>query len=220
MDWSWEFVAEILPRLLNGLVTTVIATVIGSAIGLAFGLLLAVAQFLRIPVANQASRFYLFIVRGTPFLIQLYVLFYVLPDFGIVMSPLATGSIGLGLMFSTYFSETFRAGLESVARGQWEAATALNIPVLRTWRTIVIPQAIKPILPALGNYVNQMFKVSALLATIAVQELFGTATAIGNSVFRYIEPMTIVGICYLVVSIPISILVHRLQDRRGTKVFV
>jgi polar amino acid transport system permease protein len=212
MYWRWDFVWEILPRLLDGLVTTVIATVVGSVIGLSLGLLLTFVQFRGPRPLVRFAQGYIFLIRGTPFLIQLYFLFYVLPDYGLVMSPLQTGAIGLGVTFSTYFAETFRAGLESVPQGQWEAATALNFTTLQTWRKVALPQALRPILPALGNYVNQMFKVSALLATIAVQEMFGTASAIGNSLFRYLEPMTVVGLLYLIISVPVSLLIKRLQS--------
>jgi polar amino acid transport system permease protein len=215
MYWHWDFVWDILPRLLDGLVTTVVATLVGSVIGLSLGLVLTFIQFRGPrPLAGLAQA-YVVLIRGTPFLIQLYFLFYVLPDFGLVMSPLQTGAIGLGITFSTYFSETFRAGLESVPQGQWEAATALNYTTMRTWRKVALPQALRPILPALGNYVNQMFKVSALLATIAVQDMFGAASTIGNSVFRYLEPMTVVGVLYLVISVPVSLLIRRLQRAEG-----
>ncbi|MDA4635977.1 ABC transporter permease subunit, partial [Escherichia coli] len=96
-------------------------------------------------------------IRGTPLLVQLYFIFYVLPDAGITLSPLVAGVIGLGLHYGTYTAEVYRGGIDNVARGQWEAARACNLSAFQTWTRIILPQALPPMIPALANYFIAMF---------------------------------------------------------------
>src|SRR5690606_22515849 len=134
-------------------------------------------------------------------LVQLYFLFYVLPDIGILLSPLVAGVIGLGLHYGTYTAEVYRAGIDNVPRGQWEAAKACNLNPTQTWTHVILPQAIPPMIPALANYFIAMFKETPLLSAITVLELMNQAKSIANSNYRYIEPMTLVGVFFLVISI-------------------
>lgn len=217
MTWDWEFAWRILPTLLGGLRETAVATVIGTLIALALGLMISFVQFRDRPISSRVIAGYIYVIRGTPFLVQLYFIFFVLPEVGILLAPMQAGSIALGVMFSPYFAETFRAGLQSVPKGQWEAARALNYSTTHTWVRIALPQAFRPVAPALGNYMNSMFKVSALTFAISVKELFGTGVNIGNDFFRYLEPMTMVAALYLAVSIPVSVLISHLQRRQSHK---
>lgn len=217
MNWDWSFAGHVFPQLLPGLKITVEATLMGSGIALVLGLLLAIGRrsrhrFLSWPIAWLVE-----FIRSTPLLIQLYFLFFVLPNLGITLGPLTAGVIGLGLHYATYMSETYRAGIESVPRGQWEAARALNLSTRRTWIGIVLPQAIPAVIPALGNYVNAMFKDSALLSAITVIELLGKAQNIGAEQFRYLEPITEVGVLFLAVSLTAALLVRRLEARLARK---
>jgi polar amino acid transport system permease protein len=123
--------------------------------------------------------------------------------------------IGLGVHYATYTSEVYRAGIEGVPKGQWEAATALNLPTSRVWRSVVLPQAIPRVLPALGNYVIAMFKETPLLSAITVLEMLAAAKGLGNETFRYLEPLTMVGLLFLLVSLPASLSVRRLERRYG-----
>jgi polar amino acid transport system permease protein len=152
-------------------------------------------------------------VRRTPELVQLYFIFYVLPDAGLTFPPLAAGVLGLGIHYSTYASEIYRAGIDSVPRGQWDAATALSLPRARTWRTVVLPQAIPNVLPALGSLLILMFKQTALLAAITVQELLATGQQIGSETFNYVEPLIIAGFLYLVISYTAGLGVRALERR-------
>jgi len=211
-DWDWAFAWEILPRLLEGAWITLQATVVGFALALAIGLLLALGRrgprLLSIP-----STVFIEFVRSTPLLVQLYVLYFILPNFGISMSAFLTGVIGLGLHYGTYLSEVYRAGIENVPRGQWEAAIALNFGTRTTWKNIVLPQAIPPMLPAFGNYFIVMFKETPLLSAITVVELLQTAKIIGSRTFSYVEPYTLVGIIFLMLSYPAALVVNRLEAR-------
>ena len=168
MDWDWSFVAEILPTLLAGVVVPVEATLLGSARALGVGRAFAGARRSSGPVLRRCFFFVLDFVRGTPLLVQLYFLFYILPDLGIVLSPLVAGTLGHGLHYGTYTAEVFRAGIDNVSKGQWEAAKACNLPAGQTWRHVIIPQAIPPMIPALANYFIAMFKETPLLSAITV----------------------------------------------------
>lgn len=213
MSFDWSYAREILPDLLRAAVTTLEATVGGMAIALVLGLLLAMLLLSRSRPLAWASRSVLEFVRGTPLLIQLFFLFYVLPDFGVKAAPLVTGIVGLGVHYATYTAEVYRAGIQAVPRGQWEAAVALNIGPRDTWTRIVLPQAVRPMVPALGNYLIAMFKETPLLATITVLELLGTAQSDAAATYRYFESYTLVGLIFLALSIPAALLVRRLEVR-------
>jgi len=141
----------------------------------------------------------------------------VFPSFGIVLDAFAAGVLALGLHYGAYCSEVYRAGLEGVHRGQWEASAALNLSPWTTFKDIIIPQAIPPLVPALGNYLVALFKETPLLSAIAVLELMQTAKILGSETFRYTEPMTLVGLFFLVMSLASSALirtVERVLNRR------
>ena len=217
MTWDWSFAWEILPDLLKALRITVEATIFGSLIAMTLGLLLAIGRRSHNRLINWPIAGFIEFIRSTPLLVQLYFLFFVMPQIGITLGPLLAGVIGLGLHYSTYASEVYRAGIEGVPRGQWEAARALNMPVRRTWTSVILPQAIPKVVPALGNYVNGMFKDTPLLSAITVIELLNEAHAIGAQTFRYLEPITLVGVLFFLVSYPTALLVRRLEARLATK---
>lgn len=213
MSWDWEFTVDILPELARALVVTVEATLAGSALAMVLGLVFAIlrrsgSRLVSLPTAAVVE-----FVRSTPLLVQLYFLFFVLPNYGVTLSPFLTGVLVLGLHYATYTSEVYRAGIEGVARGQWEAARSMNLSRTRTWSSVVLPQAIPAVIPALGNYVNAMFKDTPLLSAITVLELLNQAKIIGSQTFRYLEPVTIVGIFFLVVSYSTAWLIRRLEAR-------
>lgn len=216
MIWDWQFTGQILPDLLRGMFVTFEATVLGSIVAMLLGLVLALLR--RSPIWLLRTIVWLFIefVRSTPLLVQLYFLFFVLPNIGITLSPLTTGIVGLGLHYATYTAEVYRAGINGVPPGQWEATRALSLPSGRTWFAVILPQAIPRILPALGNYVISMFKETPLLLAIGVIDLVGAAEQAGGQAYRYVEPYTLAGIFFLVLSYPASILVRRLERRAAT----
>ena len=168
MEWDWNVVASVTPSLLKGLIVTVQATIVGAVLAYVLGLVIAILKM----SGNKAVAFITYwsseFIRRTPLLVQLYFLFYVLPDFGIFLSPFVAGVIGLGLHFSTYTSEVYRAGIENVQKGQWEAARSLNYSAYHTWRFVILPQAIPPMFPPLANYLITMFKETPLLSAITV----------------------------------------------------
>ena len=215
--FSWSYVWEILPLLLEGFLVTLQATAAGTALALSLGLVWAVMRRSNHRWVAWPATALVEFVRSTPLLVQLFFLFYMLPSLGVSLSPFVTGSIGLGLHYSAYMAEVYRAGIENVPRPQWEAATALNFSRLHTWRAIILPQAIPPVVPALGNYVIGMFKDTPLLSAITVVEVLQTAKIIGSSSFRYLEPFTMVGALLLAVSLAASYLVRKLETRLANR---
>lgn len=218
MSWDWTFaVNEVLPLLMRGLTVTLWATFLATMLALVVGLIFAMAKrstnpFIRLPI-NGFVEF----IRRTPILVQIYFIYFVLPEVGVLLPGFASGVIALGLHTGSYMSEVYRAGIESVPRGQWEAARALNYTKWDMWRRIILPQAIPPMVPALGNYVIFMFKDSSLLSIIAVPELMSMARNIGNDTYRYLEPMTLVAAFYFAMSIVAAWLIRWLEFRRDKR---
>ena len=215
MIWDWHFAGHILPDLLRGLRVTIEATLLGYLLALVLGLVWAVLRRSPNAIVNQTVRWVVEFVRSTPLLVQLSFLFFALPPTGLKFSALVTGVIGLGLHYSAYTSEVYRAGIADVAAGQWEAATALNLPRRRVWFAVVLPQAVRKVIPTLGNYLIAMFKDSPLLLGITVSEMLGSAYEVGAKSLRFLEPITIVGVLFVIVSVLSSILLRRLETRYG-----
>lgn len=201
MSFDWEYAWSLLPVFAPALWITLQATAVGMLIALATGLLLALMRRASSRVVSWPAAAFVEFVRSTPLLVQLYFLFYVMPELGIKFSPFTTGALALGLHYATYCSEVYRAGIESVARGQWEAARALNFGAVDLWLHVILPQAIARVVPALGNYLIAMFKDTPLLSAITVVELLQTAKIVGSETFRYMEPLTLVGMLFLVLSL-------------------
>jgi polar amino acid transport system permease protein len=215
MIWDWHFAGKILPDLLRGLVVTIEATLLGYAVALVLGLVWAILRRSPSRIVSQVVRWVVEFIRSTPLLVQLFFLFFALPSAGVKFSALVTGVIGLGLHYSSYTSEVYRAGIADVAVGQWEAATALNLPRRRVWFGVVLPQAVRKVIPTLGNYLIAMFKDSPLLLAITVPEMLHSAYDVGAKSLRFLEPMTIVGVLFVIVSVLSSLLLRRLEFRYG-----
>lgn len=214
MIWDWDYAWEVLPTIVGeGLRTTLLATAFGSVLAYTLGLVLALAR--RAPSAAVRAVVWAFIefIRSTPLLVQIFFFFFVLPSVGLKFDPLTTGVIAIGLHYSTYTAEVYRAGIEAVPRGQWEAAVALSLPMRRTWTSVILPQAIPRVLPALGNYTISMLKETPLLLMIGVLDIVGVANQVGSRAFRYVEPITIAGVLFLVLSLSASLLVRWLEKR-------
>ena len=215
MIWDNSFALSVLPVIAQGLAITVLITFTGTAIALCIGLVLAIMRRSRTKWISLPAEAFVEFVRATPLLVQLFFLYFGLPIFGIFLSALVTGIIGIGLNYSAYTAEVYRAGIEGVPRGQWEAARALNFSHGQTWVRIILPQAVRKVIPALGNYLIAMFKDTPILASISVLEMLEQAQIVGSENFRYLEPMTEVGLLFILVSYPASLLIRRLEVRYG-----
>ncbi|MGH3904530.1 MAG: ectoine/hydroxyectoine ABC transporter permease subunit EhuD [Pseudonocardiaceae bacterium] len=218
MIWDWGYALDILPTLLVAFLQyTLVATVLGTIVAALLGLVFAVVRQAGVPVLTQALTVFIEVVRSTPLPLQLFILFYVLPEFGPTLEPMTAGVIGLGVHYACFYADVYRAGIDAVPRAQWEAATALNLSPRYTWTDVVLPQAIRKVLPSLGNYAVSMFKETPFLFLITVPELLYTAqTVIGGSTLRYLEPLTMAGLIFLAASYPTALALRRLERRLET----
>ena len=219
--FDWRYASEALPDLMQGLRVTVLATFWGMLLALALGLVWAMLRRSRRKWIAMPAALVVEFVRSTPLLVQIYFIYYVvLPSIPVIpgaLSPFYTGVISLGVHYSAYTSEVYRAGIEAVARGQWEAARALNLTHRQTFRHIVLPQAIPPVVPALGNYFIAMFKDTPMLSAIAVMEMLEKAKDLGSQSFKYLELYTMVGALFLIVSLLASTGVRWLEGRLAVR---
>jgi polar amino acid transport system permease protein len=207
---------RILPLLLRGLVVTLEATLAGFVFALAGGLVLALGYRAKSWPARAVSRSLVEFLRNTPLLVQLYFLFYGLPLLGVRFSAMITGVLGLGVYYSAYVAEVYRGGVDAVPAGQWDAARALRFSRAQTWWRIILPQAIPPVIPVLGNYLIGMFKETPLLATITIPELLSAARQVTGMTYRYSEPYTMVALIFLAASYSTSLFFRRLERKVGT----
>lgn len=213
MLFDWSYTIEILPVLAQAAIVTIQATLLGFLLAATLGLALALLRMSPSKAVAMPATAFVEFIRSTPLLIQIFFLYFVFPKFGVSLSAFTAGVIAIGLHYGTYCSEVYRAGLEGVPRGQWEASIALNLSPYRTLRDVIIPQAIPPMVPALGNYLVALFKETPLLAAIAVPELMQTAKNLGSESFRYTEPITLVGLFFLVMSLVSAVLVRMVERR-------
>lgn len=217
MEWDWDFAWSILPQLLRGFQISLLATALGAVVAGILGLAFAILRRSPNLLVAHTTAFVVEFIRGTPLLVQLYFIFYVLPDLGIRLPALTAGVIGIGLHYATYAAEVYRGGIEAVPRGQWEAAKAANLTARQTWTHVILPQAVPPMIPAMANYLLAMFKETPLLSAITVLELMNQARSVANSSYRYVEPITMVGVMFLIVSVISVIGLRWLEHRYGRR---
>jgi polar amino acid transport system permease protein len=209
---DWNLMGDAFPKVLSGfLEVTLLATALGTLVAAVLGLLVAMAmrtptRFVRVPLRAVVE-----FIRSTPVMIQLFALYVLLPD----LSVLTVGILVLGVHYATYMSEVYRAGIDAVPRGQWEACTALSLPRSRIWRAVILPQAVRNVLPALGNYAISMFKETPFLAVIGVTDMVANAEKFGTEHFAYPEAYALAALIFLVASYPTSLLMRNLEKRLG-----
>ncbi|WP_372965760.1 ectoine/hydroxyectoine ABC transporter permease subunit EhuD [Marinobacter sp.] len=211
LDWKLDFTWEILPRLLAAAGNTMLAAGGGYVVAVVLGLVFALAQRTPSRLLTFVVRELVEFIRSTPLLLQIFFIYYVGPQFGLRLSPWSAGLIAIGLHYAAYLSEVYRGGIESVPKGQWEAARAINLSTAKTYRRIIIPQALPPALAGMGNYLVGIFKDTPMLSVIGVAELMHAANSIGAENFRYLEPYTIVGLIFLAISLPTAWLLRRFE---------
>ena len=209
--WDWQYAWDIMPDLLSGLLVTIEVTVVSAVMAVLIGVPVAMAIRSRSYLLKVPVRFVLEFLRGTPLIVQIFFGFYILPQMGLTVSPFVTGVIVLGLHYSCYMAEIYRASIASIASGQWEAAVALNLSPRRTWTKIILPQALRRSVPAMATYIIALYKETALLFAIGLPVLLYEARDEGIQTFRYLEPYTIAGAMYLAVSYASARAARRLE---------
>ncbi|MDY0410399.1 ectoine/hydroxyectoine ABC transporter permease subunit EhuD [Virgibacillus soli] len=222
MNWRWDLFFEAIPIVSKGLYMLIGLTFSCFAFALIFGFVWTLLKRIPIKPINWIVTWTMEFIRSTPPLIQLFFIFYALPTLPYIgetltFSPFICGTIGLGLHFSTYISEVYRSGIESVDNGQWEAAKALNFSTAQKWTKVILPQALPPTIPMLGNYFIILFKEVPLAATIGVVEILHLANTFGSQHFRYLESLTIVALLFLIISYPSAILIRKLEEKMNRR---
>lgn len=212
---DWSLALESLPALLNGLLLTIGYTVIVIAISLVAGVPVAWGRLSHNPVVRAVVGAYVNLFRSTPLLIQLVYIYYALPIIGIQLSAPVAGIIGLALHYTAYIAEVYRGSIEAVPKGQRDAALALGMKAYAVELRIVLPQAVRAVIPALGNYFVGLFKDTSLLSVLTVREMLFTGQLIAARTYDYFTIYTMVFLMYLVVGAGAIWLVRYVERRSG-----
>jgi His/Glu/Gln/Arg/opine family amino acid ABC transporter permease subunit len=199
--------------LLAGLALTVALTFVVIALALVLAIPVALLRMSQSLALRTLAGIYVEVIRGTPLLLQLVYIYYVLPSIGINLNPIVAAIVGLTLNYTAYMSEVYRGGILAVPRNQWEAAATIGMTRARAFRRIILPQALKIVTPALGNYFISLFKDTALASVVTVQELTFTGQIISARSYQYFTIYTATAILYLTVGYPSSLFVRWLEKR-------
>jgi polar amino acid transport system permease protein len=209
-----DFVFQVGPVIvLQGAGITILLSVASILIATLLAVFGAMGRISRNPAANAVAAFYVSLFRGTPLLVQIYFAYFALPQLGIVLDAIPTGIAALSLNYGAYMSETFRAGIQAVPRGQREAAAALGMPERLIMRRVVLPQAFRIVIPPIGNEFVAMLKDSALVSTITVHETLFMAQRLGRSTFQPTAALLIAAAVYWVLTIIFSYFQEKLEKR-------
>jgi polar amino acid transport system permease protein len=212
MRFDWSAIPEIMPALLTGLRVTVLLTFVIMGIALIAALPIALARMSSRRWLRFPSTIYVQVLRGTPVLLQLFYLYYVLPFAGIELNAWTAGIIGMSAAYSAYLSEIYRAGIEAVDRGQTEAALALGMSRVQVMRIVVLPQAFRIVIPPIGNMFVGLFKDTSLLSILTIRELMFQGQLLAATNFRHITIFTVIAILYLAVCWPSAAIIDRLEQ--------
>ncbi|HHY98897.1 MAG TPA: amino acid ABC transporter permease [Firmicutes bacterium] len=202
-----------LPVLAEGAIMTVELTVLAIIVGTALGLFIALAEISHSRVVSSAARFYTWLVRGTPLLLQLFTIYYGLPQIGLTLSPFVAAVTGMSLNSAAYVAEIIRGAIESIDKGQMEAARSLGMSYLQAMRRIILPQAYRRLIPPMGNEFIALLKDSSLVATISMVDLMRTAQQMYATTFRPVEIFAGAGCLYLLLTTFFTITFGRLEKR-------
>lgn len=217
-NFKWDVFADAFPIIIDGLWITLSLTILCFLFALVFGFVWTFLRRIPLKPIQWIVVWTMEFIRSTPPLVQLFFIFYAFPVIPVVgdyltFSPYVSAVLGLGIHFSTYISEVYRSGIESVEQGQWEASQALNFTTKQKWLKIILPQAIPPTIPMLGNYLIILFKEVPLAATIGVLGILELARNYGANTWDYVEPLTIVALLFLLLSYPSALLINQLEKK-------
>jgi len=215
MDFNFDLFVKILPQLWQGFLMTLLLSVLGMFFATIIGMFVGIARLSKTPWLTIPTTLYVEIVRGTPLMLQILIIYYALPSIGINLEKIPAGVFALAFCYGAYISEIFRAGIQSIERGQVEAARSIGMTTTQTMRYVILPQAIRRILPPLTNDFVAMLKDSSLVAIIALFELTTTARYISTSSGNVFTPYIGAALFYLLITIPVSRLVVLLEKRLG-----
>lgn len=217
MKGFWHDAAEFFPILMNGVVLTIVVTIGSLLLSTMLGLVWAMMRVSGIKVLSMLSASLINVIRGIPIIVLLFYLYFVMPDLGVTLSALQAAVLGLGIAYSAYQAENFRAGIEAIDKGQIEAAQSIGMGWWLTMRRVVLPQAVRIVLPPYGNVMIMMLKDSSQASTITVAELALQGKLIASSTFKNTSVFTLVALMYLTMSIPLILLVRHFEKRAGKR---
>jgi len=218
MDHFISNAIEFLPILLKGAVVTIQVTILAFILSSLLGLLLALMRLSRVAVLRRTAAIIIDVIRGLPIIVQLFYIYFVLPDFGIELTAFQAGVIGLGIAYSAYQAENFRGGIEAVDAGQREAAQAMGMRTGLLMRRVILPQAFRIALPPYGNVLVMVLKDSSLVSMITVLEMTRAGQLIASSTFENLTVYSLVAIMYLLMSLPLVGVLRRIERRVGAGV--
>jgi polar amino acid transport system permease protein len=204
---------EFLPILLQGVWLTIVVTAGSLVLSTLLGMVWALMRVSRLRILQRLSAGIVNAIRGIPIIVQLFYIYFVMPQLGLTLTALQAAIIGLGIAYSAYQAENFRAGIEAIDKGQIEASESLGMGWALMMRRVVLPQAIKIILPPYGNTMIMMLKDSSQASTITVAELTMEGQLIASSTFKYTSILSMVAVLYLVMSVPLILFVGWLERR-------
>ncbi len=220
--FDWDYVIRYWPMMMQGVRMTIILTTLAVAIGTCIGLFVSLLRLSKFKPANWLAKAYVDFFRGTPLLVQIFIVFYASPEIlswllnkRVVLSAFTSGAIALSLNSGAYIAEIFRGGIQSIDRGQMEAARSLGMPYSQAMRYIILPQAFKRSIPPLGNEFIAMLKDSSLVSVISVQELMMTGRIMYGRTYRVMETWLPIAFLYLIMTMTISQFVAYLERRFG-----
>ncbi|WP_347554252.1 amino acid ABC transporter permease [Robbsia sp. KACC 23696] len=206
---AWEY----LPILLQGAKLTIVVTLGSLVLSTLLGLVWAAMRVSGIALLSRISACIINVLRGVPILVLLFFVYFVLPDYGIAISAVQAAILGLGIAYSAYQAENFRAGIEAIDPGQTEAALAMGMGWMLTMRRAILPQAIKVVMPSYGNVMIMLLKDSSQASTITVAELAMQGRLIATSTFQNTTVFTLVALMYLVMCVPLILIVRHYEKR-------
>ncbi len=217
MNEFLSFALTYLPYLLQGAIITIEIAAIGVIFGSILGILVGLGRVSRNPLLSQISRFYIWVIRGTPLLLQLFVIHFAIPSAfpALTLPPFVSACIALSLNAAAYIAEIARGAIQSIDKGQMEAARSLGLSSSQSMRRVIIPQAFRRMLPPLGNEFIALIKESSLVSTIALYDLLRTGQQIISSTYRYSEVFLLVGLIYLLLTTIMSYIVRKIEKKVG-----
>ena len=211
---TWDLVLSSIGPLLSGAVRgTIPLSLISFAIGLVLALLVALARLSRRRVVSGLARAYISVIRGTPLLVQLFIIFYALPSLGVVIDPFPSAVVAFSLNVGGYAAETIRAAILSVPKGQWEAAATIGLDHTLTLRRVVLPQAVRVAVPPLSNTFISLVKDTSLASTIMVTELLRKAQEIAAPTYEFMTLYSLAAVIYWLICLVLSTAQSRLERR-------
>jgi polar amino acid transport system permease protein len=211
--FSIDEMISFLPPLLHGAYLTIAVSLLSFALATVIGLVVGMARLSRSLLVRAVATPYVQFIRGTPLILQLFFIYYVLPYGGIILSPFTSGVMGLTLNYSAYMAEVFRGGILAIPKGQWEAGLSVGMSRKLLMRRIILPQALRIVVPATGNFFVSIFKDSALVSIITMRDLMFSGQILAAATFKHFEIFAMVAAIYFLISYPTAKLVEYIEAR-------